>query len=102
MHFPEDLREPLTSSAETLLHADLFSQREQALCRLTVALSLEDNTALREAIVSAKQADVSNDEINALSALVIALHARKLSRLSSGGQSLLQVRVKPSASSCCQ
>jgi alkylhydroperoxidase/carboxymuconolactone decarboxylase family protein YurZ len=97
-----DLNAQLTTFATNMLKGDSLSLREQAIAILSIALALEESEVVRQAIIGAKQADISNEEIEYLSAQVVALRGRKIARLVGAGQPLPQTKTVQSNAKCCQ
>jgi alkylhydroperoxidase/carboxymuconolactone decarboxylase family protein YurZ len=95
-----DLNARFTELASQSLDNRTLSDRERALSVLAVAVALEDNNAIKQTIVAAKQAGVTNDEIGHISSIVIAMRGLQIAGLgavvpaASNGQS--------AQSTCCR
>jgi alkylhydroperoxidase/carboxymuconolactone decarboxylase family protein YurZ len=58
-----------TEFASHALENCTLSDRERALSVLAVAVALQDNNSIKQSIVAAKQAGVTNDEIGHISSI---------------------------------
>jgi alkylhydroperoxidase/carboxymuconolactone decarboxylase family protein YurZ len=67
--------------AKNSLENITLSDRERVLSVLGVAITLEDNNSIKQAIVAAKQVGISNEEIGHISSLVIAMRGLKIAGL---------------------
>src|SRR3954451_17545480 len=73
--------EQFTAFANEVLEGDVLPDRERAAIILATAFALEDGSAVKNAIISAKQAGFTNEEIGYVSAMVLALRGQRLNRL---------------------
>jgi alkylhydroperoxidase/carboxymuconolactone decarboxylase family protein YurZ len=62
-----------TPFANTALSGAILSDRERALAVLTTVLVLADHDLIEQAMVCAKQAGLTNEEIGQTSAIVLAV-----------------------------
>jgi alkylhydroperoxidase/carboxymuconolactone decarboxylase family protein YurZ len=95
----QTLDQQFAEFAEQVLEGDMLPDRERAIAILATTLTLEDNTAARNAIISAKQAGLTNDEIGYVSAIVIAMRAQRINRLGTAEAPTLS--LKPVQANCC-
>jgi len=95
-----ELEKQFTAFAQDTVEGDVLSDRERALAALAVVFTLEDATSVKESIIEAKQAGVTNKEIGYISALVIALRGKKIARLGVVGATSTPLRVVQSK--CCE
>jgi alkylhydroperoxidase/carboxymuconolactone decarboxylase family protein YurZ len=62
-----------TTFSNTALTGATLSNHERALAVLTTVFVLEDNDLIEQAVVCAKQAGITNEEIGQTSAIVLAV-----------------------------
>lgn len=62
-----------TTCANTALTGAILSARERALAVLTTVLVLADHALIEQAVVCAKQAGITTEEIGQTSAIVLAV-----------------------------
>ena len=67
------LDERFTTFSNTALTGAILTDRERALAVLTTVLALEENDLIEQAVVCAKQAGITNEEIGQTSAIVLAV-----------------------------
>lgn len=95
-----ELEKQFTAFAQDTVEGEILSDRERALAALAVVFTLEDTQAVKESIIEAKQAGVTNKEIGYVNALVIALRGKKIARLGVVGANSTPLRVVQSK--CCE
>lgn len=93
------LDQQFTEFANQVLEGDVLSERERAVAILATTFTLEDNAAVRTAIIGAKQAGLTNEEIGYVSAIVIAMRAQRINQLGTAEVSTLS--LKPVQANCC-
>ena len=81
MSLSPSLGERFTAFADEALEGGVLSERERALVVLAAAIALEDGQAVKQAIITAKQAGVVNDEIGHVSAAVVAVRGLRVATL---------------------
>ena len=79
-----DLNAQFTAFADDALGSGPLADRDLAVVMLAAALVLEDGEMVKHAIVAAKQAGVSNEEIGQVSAALIVLRGQRIAGLGLG------------------
>jgi alkylhydroperoxidase/carboxymuconolactone decarboxylase family protein YurZ len=95
----QDLNQQFTEFATKALESSNFSERERALVVIAVAIAMEDNNSVKQAVVAAKQMGVGNEEIGQISAMVIAMRGLKIANL---GLVTPTANSQTSQSNCCR
>jgi alkylhydroperoxidase/carboxymuconolactone decarboxylase family protein YurZ len=75
------LNKQFTAFANEALEHGALCDRERAIAILTAAIALENSDAVRQAIMTAKQVGISNEEIGHLTSVVVALRGQIIARL---------------------
>jgi alkylhydroperoxidase/carboxymuconolactone decarboxylase family protein YurZ len=68
---------------EEVFESEILSEKEKALVALATVTAFEDEDGVKNAIINAKQAMLSNEEIGYVMSLVIAMKGKKISKLGS-------------------
>lgn len=92
------LHEMFSNFSQDALDNGPLSDRDRSIATLTAAVALDDQDTVRKAIVAAKQAGVSNEEIGQICSIVVALHGLRVNNLGQMSASSEQ----QSQSTCCR
>lgn len=97
LKMPEATQNKYQGFLNETLTGSTLQPREQALIQLAVAISGHQTEEVRQAVLKAKNEGITTPEIEEVTALVVALHTRRV--LGEYGQ--LQV-TEVAESSCCR
>lgn len=68
---------------DSVFNSDIISEREQAMVALGTVVAFEDESGIKNALLSAKAASLTNEEIGYVISIVIALKTKKIEKLAS-------------------
>jgi alkylhydroperoxidase/carboxymuconolactone decarboxylase family protein YurZ len=75
------LSDQFSAFANEATTGGVLPERERIVATLAIALTLEDADAVKQVVMQAKQAGLSNEEIGQVSAIVVALRGQRIARL---------------------
>jgi alkylhydroperoxidase/carboxymuconolactone decarboxylase family protein YurZ len=87
---------PSTTAAEVSCCAGL-SEREQALIALSAAIALNNGNLVKQAVISAKEAGINNDEIGLISEVVTKMQGMEGMTIEE-----MAAQSQSSSSACCR
>ncbi|MBA2873176.1 alkylhydroperoxidase/carboxymuconolactone decarboxylase family protein YurZ [Anoxybacillus calidus] len=80
------------------LEGGVLSERDRILVILATALAMEDANTLKNAVLTAKQLGLTNEEIGHISAITVAMRGQKINGLASFNVSTSTNK----SSKCCE
>ena len=77
-----EINEKYNDFINEVFESQVLSEREKSLVTLAIISSFEDEKALKNAILNAKQEFITNEEIGYVISIVMALRSKKILRAS--------------------
>ncbi|WP_455717677.1 hypothetical protein, partial [Anaerosporobacter sp.] len=68
---------------DSVFNSEIISEREQAMVALAAVVAFEDESGIKNALLNAKAASLTNEEIGYVISVVIALKTKKIEKLAS-------------------
>ncbi|MBL0389142.1 hypothetical protein JJB07_21335 [Tumebacillus sp. ITR2] len=87
----------MSEQVQNVSCCNVISDREQALIALTAAIALNNGNLVKQAVISAKEVGINNDEIGMISEVVTKLQGME-------GMSIeeMAAQSQTSSSTCCR